>query len=107
MEVCGTHTMAIFRSGLRALLPPEIELISGPGCPVCVTSASHIDAFLQMAELPETRLAIFGDLFRVPGSKGATLAHAHAQGAKIDIVYSSHHPGPGCHHHGRKATEYR
>ncbi len=89
MEVCGTHTMAIFRSGLRALLLPEIELISGPGCPVCVTSASHIDAFLQMAELPETRLAIFGDLFRVPGSKGATLAHAHAQGAKIDIVYSS------------------
>jgi hydrogenase expression/formation protein HypD len=88
MEVCGTHTMAIFRSGLRAMLPPEIELISGPGCPVCVTSASHIDAFLQMAELPGTHLAVFGDLFRVPGSKGTTLAHARAHGAKIDVVYS-------------------
>jgi hydrogenase expression/formation protein HypD len=89
MEVCGTHTMAIFRSGLRAMLPPEIELISGPGCPVCVTSASHIDAFLQMAELPGTHLAVFGDLFRVPGSNGATLAHARARGAKIDVVYSA------------------
>ncbi len=89
MEVCGTHTMAIFRSGLRGLLPPRIELISGPGCPVCVTSASHIDAFLQMAELPGTHLAVFGDLFRVPGSNGATLAHARAQGAKIDVVYSA------------------
>jgi len=88
MEVCGTHTMAIFRSGLRAMLPPEIELISGPGCPVCVTSASHIDAFLQMAELPGTHLAVFGDLFRVPGSNGVTLAHARARGAKIDVVYS-------------------
>ncbi len=89
MEVCGTHTMAIFRSGLRALLPPEITLISGPGCPVCVTSAAHIDAFLQMAGLPETRLAVFGDLFRVPGSSGATLAHARAEGATIDVVYSA------------------
>ncbi|MBA3007311.1 MAG: hydrogenase formation protein HypD [Proteobacteria bacterium] len=88
MEVCGTHTMAIFRSGLRAMLPPDIELISGPGCPVCVTSASHIDAFLQMAELPGTQLAVFGDLFRVPGSNGTTLAHARARGAKIDVVYS-------------------
>ena len=89
MEVCGTHTMAIFRSGLRGLLPPAIELISGPGCPVCVTSASHIDAFLQMTELPGTRLAVFGDLFRVPGSNGVTLAHARARGAKIDVVYSA------------------
>jgi hydrogenase expression/formation protein HypD len=89
MEVCGTHTMAIFRSGLRALLPPEITLISGPGCPVCVTSAAHIDAFLQMAGLPRTRLAVFGDLFRVPGSSGATLAHARAQGAAIEVVYSA------------------
>jgi hydrogenase expression/formation protein HypD len=89
MEVCGTHTMAIFRSGLRAMLPPAIELISGPGCPVCVTSASHIDAFLQMAEMPGTRLAVFGDLFRVPGSNGVTLAHARARGAKIVVVYSA------------------
>jgi len=88
MEVCGTHTMAIFRSGLRALLPPEIELISGPGCPICVTSAGHIDTFLDMADLPGTRLAVFGDLFRVPGSNGRTLADARARGAKIDVVYS-------------------
>ena len=80
--------MAIFRSGLRALLPPEIELISGPGCPVCVTSESHIDAFLQMAELPGTHLAVFGNLRRVPGSNGATLAHARARDAQIDVVYS-------------------
>lgn len=89
MEICGTHTMAIFRSGLRSLLPPEIELLSGPGCPVCVTSAAHIDAFLHMATLPHTRLAVFGDLFRVPGSDGTTLAHARSRGATIDIVYSA------------------
>ncbi len=88
MEVCGTHTMSIFRSGLRTLLPDGIELISGPGCPVCVTSASHIDAILAMAELPNTRIALFGDLFRVPGSSGLSLANASSQGAKVDIVYS-------------------
>ncbi|AGF77729.1 hydrogenase expression/formation protein HypD [Desulfocapsa sulfexigens DSM 10523] len=88
MEVCGTHTMSIFRSGLRTLLPEEIELISGPGCPVCVTSASHIDAILAMAELQNTRIALFGDLFRVPGSNGLSLANASSQGAKVDIVYS-------------------
>ncbi|MCK5070634.1 MAG: hydrogenase formation protein HypD [Desulfocapsa sp.] len=88
MEVCGTHTMSIFRSGLRTLLPESIELISGPGCPVCVTSASHIDAILAMAERENTRIALFGDLFRVPGSNGLSLANASSQGAKVDIVYS-------------------
>ncbi|MBU1137959.1 MAG: hydrogenase formation protein HypD [Proteobacteria bacterium] len=88
MEVCGTHTMAIFRNGLRSLLPEGLELISGPGCPVCVTSASHIDAILSMAEQPKVRIALFGDLFRVPGSNGLSLAHASSQGAKVDIVYS-------------------
>ena len=88
MEVCGTHTMSIFRSGLRSLLPKGIELISGPGCPVCVTSASHIDAILAMAERENTRIALFGDLFRVPGSNGLSLAHASSQGAGVDIVYS-------------------
>jgi len=88
MEVCGTHTMSIFRSGLRTLLPEGIELISGPGCPVCVTSASHIDAILAMAEDNNTRIALFGDLFRVPGSNGFSLANASSQGAKVDIVYS-------------------
>ncbi len=87
MEVCGSHTMAIFRNGLRTILPEGYELISGPGCPVCVTSAPHMDAFIAMADLPGVRVAIFGDLFRVPGSNGS-LAHASSRGAKVDIVYS-------------------
>ena len=87
MEICGSHTMAIFRNGLRSILPEGFTLISGPGCPVCVTSASHMDAFISMAERPKVRVAIFGDLFRVPGSNGS-LANASSRGAKVDIVYS-------------------
>jgi len=88
MEVCGSHTMAIFRNGIRSILPEGLELISGPGCPVCVTSAPHMDAFIAMADKPGIRVTIFGDLFRVPGSHGS-LANASSRGAKIDIVYSS------------------
>ncbi len=88
MEVCGSHTMAIFRNGIRSILPEGLELISGPGCPVCVTSAPHMDAFIAMADQPGVRLTIFGDLFRVPGTNGS-LANASSRGAKIDIVYSS------------------
>lgn len=87
MEVCGSHTMAIFRNGIRSILPEGVELISGPGCPVCVTSAPHMDAFIAIADLPGVRVAIFGDLFRVPGSNGS-LANASSRGAKVDIVYS-------------------
>ena len=87
MEVCGTHTMAIFRHGLRSILPGQIELISGPGCPVCVTSSAHIDGFLQVAAMKGVRVAIFGDLFRIPGSHGS-LAQAQADGAKVEVVYS-------------------
>lgn len=87
MEVCGSHTMAIFRNGLRSILPEGMELVSGPGCPVCVTSASHMDAFIAMAELPGVRVTIFGDLFRVPGTH-TSLARASSLGAKVDIVYS-------------------
>jgi hydrogenase expression/formation protein HypD len=87
MEVCGSHTMAIFRNGLRSILPEGMELVSGPGCPVCVTSASHMDAFIAMADLPGVHVAIFGDLFRVPGTHGS-LANASSRGAKVDIVYS-------------------
>lgn len=89
MEVCGTHTMSIFRSGMRSLLPEGLDLVSGPGCPVCVTSASHIDAIIEMAQMENTRIALFGDLFRVPGSKNSSLANASSQGAHIDIVYSA------------------
>ena len=87
MEVCGSHTMAIFRNGIRSILPAGMELVSGPGCPVCVTSASHMDAFISMADRPGVRVAIFGDLFRVPGSRGS-LAEVSSRGAKIEIVYS-------------------
>jgi hydrogenase expression/formation protein HypD len=87
MEVCGTHTMAIFRNGIRTILPDGLDIVSGPGCPVCVTSASHMDAFIHLAEIPEVRVAIFGDLFRVPGTNGS-LANASSRGAKVDIVYS-------------------
>ncbi len=87
MEVCGSHTMAIFRNGIRTILPQTMELVSGPGCPVCVTSAGHMDAFIAMAGQPGVRVAIFGDLFRVPGTT-TSLAGESSRGAKIDIVYS-------------------
>ncbi len=87
MEVCGSHTMAIFRHGLRALLPEGLTLVSGPGCPVCVTSPGQIDSFIELAKMPGVILATFGDLYRVPGSDGS-LTQAAAQGAVIKIVYS-------------------
>ena len=88
MEVCGTHTVAIFRSGLRSLLPAGVEHLSGPGCPVCVTHDAEVAAFLDMAGRDGVILATFGDLLRVPGPGGRTLKHAQAQGARIEIVYS-------------------
>lgn len=88
MEVCGTHTMAIFRHGIRSLLPENVDLISGPGCPVCVTSAGDIDRIIELAEVPGIIITTFGDLLRVPGSTGRTLATARAEGARVKIVYS-------------------
>jgi len=87
MEVCGTHTNAIFSHGLRSMFPEGLQLISGPGCPVCVTPTSHIDGFIQLAENKDITVATFGDLVRVPGSKGS-LALARSKGARIEIVYS-------------------
>ncbi len=87
MEVCGTHTMSIFRHGLRSLFPDNLELISGPGCPVCVTSAGHIDAFISLAKRKDIIIATFGDLVRVPGSS-SSLDRARAEGARVEIVYS-------------------
>ena len=66
MEVCGTHTVSISRSGIRSVLPKEIELISGPGCPVCVTPVGEIDRAVSLARLPNVTLVTFGDLMRVP-----------------------------------------
>lgn len=88
MEVCGTHTVAIFQSGLRPLLPKGITHLSGPGCPVCVTHESEVAAFLDLAGRDGVILATFGDLMRVPGPKGRNLKLAQAQGARIEIIYS-------------------
>jgi hydrogenase expression/formation protein HypD len=87
MEVCGTHTMAIFRSGIRQMLPETITLLSGPGCPVCVTSQSDIDAFIEISKLKNVITATFGDLMRVPGTV-SSLQQQRAQGSDIRIVYS-------------------
>ena len=88
MEVCGTHTVTACRSGLRALLPENLELLSGPGCPVCVTPSDYIDRAILLARRPEVILATFGDLMRVPCSLG-TLELEKAKGARIKIVYSA------------------
>ena len=87
MEVCGTHTMAIYRFGLRAMLPPEIRLISGPGCPVCVTPNDYLDRAIAICRLPEVITVTFGDMMRVPGSS-SSLMEERAKGADIRIVYS-------------------
>ncbi|MBO8169523.1 MAG: hydrogenase formation protein HypD [Thermoanaerobacteraceae bacterium] len=87
MEVCGTHTHAIGKSGLRQLLPGNIRLISGPGCPVCVTHDREIAAYLDLAERDNVVIATFGDLLRVPGVRGS-LAEARSRGAAVKVVYS-------------------
>jgi len=87
MEVCGTHTMAAARFGLKSLLPPGVRLISGPGCPVCVTAQADLDAFLALGRTPDTVLATFGDMVRVPGSR-TSLERERARGAVVRVVYS-------------------
>jgi hydrogenase expression/formation protein HypD len=87
MEVCGTHTMAIYQYGIRSLLPPAVRLISGPGCPVCVTPNGYMDRAIAYSRLPETIIATFGDMVRVPGSS-SSLMEERARGGDIRIVYS-------------------
>jgi len=87
MEVCGTHTMAVSRSGLRQLLPANVKLISGPGCPVCVTDTSYLDAAIELARRPDVIVTTFGDLVRVPGSE-SSLERERAAGAAVRVVYS-------------------
>ena len=87
MEVCGTHTHAIFRFGIRSILPENVNLISGPGCPVCVTETGYIDEAILLSEKENVTVATFGDLVRVPGTD-MSLAGARAKGADIRIVYS-------------------
>lgn len=88
MEVCGTHTMAIARFGLKSLLPEQVKLVSGPGCPVCVTPVSYIDHAIALSGLADTVITTFGDLLRVPGSHSSLMAE-RAKGADIRIVYSA------------------
>lgn len=86
MEVCGTHTHEIFRLGIRSMLPEQVELISGPGCPVCVTPVGFIDEAVWLAEHGVT-ITTFGDLVRVPGTE-KSLAKARSEGGKVQVVYS-------------------
>jgi hydrogenase expression/formation protein HypD len=95
MEVCGTHTMAAARAGLRQLLPASIRLISGPGCPVCVTPVGYVDHAMALAALPGVTITTFGDLLRVPGSArgpkrtaAPSLATARAAGGDVRVVFS-------------------
>ncbi|MCY1721113.1 hydrogenase formation protein HypD [Prolixibacteraceae bacterium Z1-6] len=88
MEVCGGHTVAIRKFGIPALLPSTIQLLSGPGCPVCVTGKSYIDKAIKLVARTDTIVATYGDLVRVPGS-GSTLEKERANGADVRMVYSA------------------
>jgi hydrogenase expression/formation protein HypD len=88
MEICGTHTVAIFRSGLRQLLPSTIKLISGPGCPVCVTANEDIDRAVWLGRQQEVVVTTFGDLLRVPGSE-SSLHVERSKGADVRMVYAA------------------
>lgn len=87
MEVCGSHTMAIFKNGIREILPSNINLISGPGCPVCVTSQGYIDTAIDLSKRKDTIITTFGDMLRVPGNE-STLQKEKALGRDIRMVYS-------------------
>ncbi|MDR0852414.1 MAG: hydrogenase formation protein HypD [Clostridiales Family XIII bacterium] len=107
MEVCGTHTAGIFKSGIRSFLSPKIRLISGPGCPVCVTPAAYIDRCIAYALTPKHALASFGDMLKVPGSErsktritaapdlqmkhsnvGRSLSDIRGEGGRVEMVYA-------------------
>ena len=103
MEVCGTHTAAIVHAGLRTLMPDNIRLVSGPGCPVCVTEPGYIDALAEIAMRPGHMVFAFGDMLRVPGTK-MSLAAAKAAGGRVAMFhapnevlsYAKAHPGDTC-----------
>jgi hydrogenase expression/formation protein HypD len=87
MEVCGTHTVAIFRYGIKSLLPPALKILSGPGCPVCVTPNRTIDTAIALSRQPRTIIATFGDMMKVPGSSSSLLKEK-ANGADVRVVFS-------------------
>lgn len=88
MEFCGGHTHAISRHGLEDLLPPQVRMIHGPGCPVCVLPIGRLDMALEVARRPGVILACYGDMMRVPASGGASLLKAKAEGCDVRMVYS-------------------
>lgn len=87
MEVCGTHTVAIFRSGIRSILPGALKLLSGPGCPVCVTDQGYIDTVLELAGRDDCMIATYGDMIRVPGREGSL--ETLASKARVKVILSS------------------
>lgn len=87
MEVCGTHTVSIFRHGIRSTLPERVKLLSGPGCPVCVTDQGYIDAVLELTERDDCIIATYGDMIRVPGKTGSL--ETRASSADVRVVLSS------------------
>jgi len=88
MEVCGTHTVSLFRSGVKSMLPESVRMISGPGCPVCVTSQAYIDAACELSLRPGVTICTYGDMVRVPGRSGS-LAEKRGLGARVTVVYSA------------------
>lgn len=88
MEVCGTHTVAACRSGLHTLMPPSVRLLSGPGCPVCVTAQRYIDALVSLGQRPDVTIATYGDMIRVAG-EGGSLELARSNGADVRVVTSA------------------
>ena len=88
MEVCGTHTMAAFRCGLHSLTPENVTLLSGPGCPVCVTAQGDIDQIIKLAEIDGATICTYGDMIRVPG-QSSSLERARSEGADVRVVYST------------------
>ncbi|MBA3347142.1 MAG: hydrogenase formation protein HypD, partial [Actinobacteria bacterium] len=87
MEVCGGHTHTIYKHGVENVLPPEVDLIHGPGCPVCVIPMGRVDDAIAIAERPNVVFTTFGDMLRVPGGNGSLL-EAKARGADVRLVYS-------------------
>jgi hydrogenase expression/formation protein HypD len=88
MEICGTHTVAIFKNGIREVLPQHIGLVSGPGCPVCVTATRDIDRAVKLARIPDVIVTTFGDMIRVPGTE-SSLKKERSLGADVRMVYST------------------
>jgi hydrogenase expression/formation protein HypD len=88
MEFCGGHTVTIFRYGIRQVLPKTIDMVSGPGCPICVTANADLDKAIALSQIPEVIIATFGDMLKVPGSN-SSLQEAKADGANVHTVYST------------------